>query len=134
MTAFLKPLMTAVALVLVTISAASAADPKLVLNLWATRPAENQATNEVERDTTTAKDGFVAGKSVIRLGHVSNPTLAIYPPSSGKNNGTAVLVCPGGGYNILAMDLEGTEVCDWLNSIGVTGVLLKYRVPRQQGT
>jgi len=44
-----------------------------------------------------------------------------------------VLVCPGGGYHILAMDLEGTEVCDWLNSIGVTAVLLKYRVPKREG-
>jgi acetyl esterase/lipase len=44
-----------------------------------------------------------------------------------------VLVCPGGGYNILALDLEGSEVCDWLNSIGVTGVLLKYRVPARKG-
>jgi len=47
-------------------------------------------------------------------------------------SGTAVIVCPGGGYSILAYDLEGTEICEWLNSIGVTGVLLKYRVPRRR--
>jgi len=75
---------------------------------------------------------LIAGKRVIRLGNVSSPTMAVYRPSSEKNTGAAVLVCPGGGYHILAMDLEGTEVCDWLNSIGVTGVLLKYRVPKRK--
>ena len=64
---------------------------------------------------------------------MSKPTIAIYRPAAEKETGAAVMVCPGGGYNILAMDLEGTEVCDWLNSIGVTGVLLKYRVPKRPG-
>jgi acetyl esterase/lipase len=81
-----------------------------------------------EIDTTTAKDRLVAGKPVMRLGNVSAPTITLYPPK-GKNTGAAVAVFPGGGYHILAMDLEGTEVCDWLNSLGVTCVLLKYRVP-----
>jgi acetyl esterase/lipase len=80
---------------------------------------------------TTAKDNLIAGKPLIRLGNVSKPTLTIYRPPTDKQNGTAVLVFPGGGYHILAMDLEGTEVCDWLNSIGVTAALLKYRVPKR---
>ena len=66
---------------------------------------------------------------MIRLGNVSHPAITVYSPPAGRNSGTVVLVCPGGGYHILAYDLEGTEVCNWLNSIGVTGVLLKYRVP-----
>jgi acetyl esterase/lipase len=70
----------------------------------------------------------VAGKPVIRIGNVSAPTLTLYTPS-GKNTGAAVVVFPGGGYRILAIDLEGTEVCDWLTSTGITCVLLKYRVP-----
>jgi len=70
----------------------------------------------------------VAGKPVIRLGNVSAPTLTLYAPPN-KNTGAAVVVFPGGGYHILAIDLEGTEVCDWLNSAGITCVLLKYRVP-----
>jgi len=82
-----------------------------------------------EHDTTTEKDGLIAGKRVIRLGNVSAPTLTIYPAPAASATGAAVLVCPGGAYHILAMDLEGTEVCEWLNSIGVTGALLKYRVP-----
>jgi len=81
-----------------------------------------------EVDTTTAKDNLIAGKAVIRLGNVSKPTITLYTPS-GKNTGAAVVVFPGGSYQILAIDLEGTEVCDWLNSIGVSCVLLKYRVP-----
>lgn len=64
----------------------------------------------------------------MRLGNVSDPTLTLYSPK-GKNSGVAVVVFPGGAYRILAIDLEGTEVCDWLNSIDVTCVLLKYRVP-----
>jgi acetyl esterase/lipase len=68
------------------------------------------------------------GKPVAMVGNVSNPTMTIYSPK-GKNTGAAVVVFPGGGYRILAMDLEGTEVCEWLASKGITGVLLKYRVP-----
>jgi acetyl esterase/lipase len=66
---------------------------------------------------------------VVRLTDVSKPTLAVYKPDSAKDTGAAVLVFPGGGYKRLAIDLEGTEVCDWLNSIGMTCVLVKYRVP-----
>ena len=71
---------------------------------------------------------LVAGKQWIAMGHVSKPTITVYPPK-GENTGAAVVIFPGGGYQILAMDLEGTEVCDWLTARGVTCVLLKYRVP-----
>ena len=71
---------------------------------------------------------------MVRLTDVGNPTITVYLPPKEKNTGAAVLVFPGGGYSILAYDLEGTEVCEWLNSIGVTGVLLKYRVPARAGT
>jgi len=87
-----------------------------------------------EKDTTTDKDKLIAGRRVARITGVSNPTITVYPAPKEKNTGAAVLVFPGGGYNILAYDLEGTEVCEWLNSIGVTGVLLKYRVPARRGT
>lgn len=71
---------------------------------------------------------LIARKPVASIGKVSKPTMAVYSPS-GKNTGAAVVVFPGGGYRILAIDLEGTEVCDWLTSKGITCVLLKYRVP-----
>ena len=64
---------------------------------------------------------------------MTKPTITLFRPAADKDTGAAVIVCPGGGYSILAYDLEGTEVCDWLNSIGVTGVLLKYRVPGRGG-
>lgn len=86
-----------------------------------------------EADTTKPTDNLVGGRRLVRLGNVSVPTIAVYKPPKEKDTGAAVVVFPGGGYSILAMDLEGTEVCDWLNSIGVTGVLLKYRVPARPG-
>lgn len=86
-----------------------------------------------EKDTSGANGALVAGHSVIRLGNVSVPTLTVYRPAKAKDTGAAVLVFPGGGYSILAMDLEGTEICEWLNTIGITGVLVKYRVPARPG-
>jgi acetyl esterase/lipase len=74
------------------------------------------------------EDRLVAGKPWISVTNVSQPTMTVYPPN-GINTGTAVVVFPGGGYMALAIDLEGTEVCDWLTSKGITCVLLKYRVP-----
>ncbi len=79
-------------------------------------------------DATQVKDHLVAGRPWVAVGHVSRPTMTVYSPT-GKNTGAAVVVFPGGGYEILAIDLEGTEVCDWLTSKGITCVLLKYRVP-----
>ncbi len=71
---------------------------------------------------------LIAGKPVVIVTNVSQPTMTVYSPK-GRNTGVAVVIFPGGGYRVLAMDLEGTEVCDWLTSKGITGVLLKYRVP-----
>lgn len=70
----------------------------------------------------------VAGKPWHYISNVSKPTMTIYSPK-GKNTGAAVVVFPGGGFHILAIDLEGTEICDWVTSQGMTCVLLKYRVP-----
>jgi acetyl esterase/lipase len=98
------------------------------LPLWPHGAPGAQPNPAPEVDTTTAKDNLIAGRPIIRLGNVSTPTITLYQPK-GKNTGSAVVVFPGGGYHILAIDLEGTEVCDWLNSKGITCVLLKYRVP-----
>ena len=70
---------------------------------------------------------------VIRLTNVTRPSVTVFRPPADKANGAAVVVCPGGGYNILAWNKEGTAICQWLNGHGVTGVLLKYRVPRRPG-
>ena len=98
------------------------------LELWPHGAPGAPANPPPEADTTTAKDNLIAGKPLIRLGNVSAPTLTLYSPAA-KNTGAAVVVFPGGAYRILAIDLEGTEVCDWLNTAGITCVLLKYRVP-----
>lgn len=74
-------------------------------------------------DTLTPK-----GKPLVWVRNVSQPTMTVYLPK-GKNTGVAMVVFPGGGYNELAMNLEGTEICDWLTSQGITAILLKYRVP-----
>ena len=77
---------------------------------------------------TRPNEHLVAGRPWTYIQNVSRPTLTVYSPK-GRNTGAAVMVFPGGGYQILAIDLEGTEVCDWLTSRGITCVLLKYRVP-----
>jgi acetyl esterase/lipase len=100
----------------------------LTLPLWPGTPPGEPANMPPEVDMNAAKTKTMAGRPYIRLGNVSTPTLTLYKPA-GRNSGAAVLVFPGGGYQILSIDLEGTEVCDWLNSIGVTCVLVKYRVP-----
>lgn len=119
------PLVTAI---LLTAAPLLAADP---IPLWPdTAPGETSPIGD-EVDITKPTDKEVGGKRLIRLGNVSKPTITVFPAPKDKNTGAAVVVCPGGGYGILALDLEGTEVCEWLNSIGVTGVLLKYRVPKR---
>jgi len=101
--------------------------------IWPGAAPGDTGTLGPEVDTSKAGEGLIAGRPIIRLGNVSTPTITVYRPPAGKANGAAVVVFPGGGFNILALDLEGTEVCQWLNSEGVTGVLLKYRVPKRPG-
>jgi len=77
---------------------------------------------------TARVGGGIAGRPVTMIENVERPTMTVYP-AKGANTGAAVLVFPGGGYRALAIDLEGSEVCDWLTPKGVTCVVLKYRVP-----
>ena len=93
--------------------------------------APGEQTKLIEK--ALPEGGKVGGASVLRLSGVSDPTITIYPASDEVATGAAIVVCPGGGYEILAYDLEGDEICQWLNEIGVTAVLLKYRVPRRTG-
>jgi acetyl esterase/lipase len=75
----------------------------------------------------------VANETVLRVTDVCEPTITIYNASEELASGSAMIVCPGGGYHLLAYDLEGDEVCLWLNELGITAFLLKYRVPRREG-
>jgi len=86
------------------------------------------AARSTAPETTAVVSNLVAGKPWVAVERVAQPTMTVYP-ARGKNTGVAVVVFPGGGYKVLAIDLEGTEVCDWLASRGITAVLLKYRVP-----
>ncbi len=96
--------------------------------LWPGTPPDAKPMPKPETEGQTKS--LVAGKPWTWVAYVSQPTMTIYPPH-GKNTGAAVVVLPGGGFEVLAIDLEGTEVCDWLTSAGITCVLLKYRVPSE---
>jgi acetyl esterase/lipase len=105
---------------------AGAAEPTVV-KLWPGKAPGETKDIGAEKYQETKKGQL----EVKRLANVSEPTIAIYSPPKDKNTGVAVVVAPGGGYNILAIEHEGTDVCEWLNKLGVTAVLLKYRVPRR---
>jgi acetyl esterase/lipase len=94
--------------------------------IWPGTPPNARPAKVPEKSSTA--DNLVAGKPWTAIENVSVPTITVYSPK-GRNTGAAVVVFPGGGYEILAIDLEGSEVCDWLVERGITCVLLKYRVP-----
>ena len=96
--------------------------------IWPGTPPDPRPNTPPEKTELSAANDLVAGKQVTSIYNVTRPTMTVYSPT-GHNTGAAVVVFPGGGYTILAIDLEGTEVCDWLISRGITCVLLKYRVP-----
>jgi acetyl esterase/lipase len=124
----MKRLLFAIGCVVALASVAAADKP---LDVWPGKaPGE---TGEVGKETTTeSKPGDK--NPVKRVTNVTEPTLTVFRPAKDKDVGAAVVIAPGGGYGILAWDLEGEEVAEWLNSIGVTGIVLKYRVPRRPGT
>ena len=117
---------------ILAVSLASAAEP-IPIHLWPHGAPGEAGSLGPEKNTTKPSDRPVAGRPVIRLGDVSDPTITVYRAAKPADSHPGVILFPGGAYNILAMDLEGTEVCHWLNSQGITAVLLKYRVPRRKG-
>jgi acetyl esterase/lipase len=115
------------------IAAAAQAAPIGPIPLWPGQAPGEKGNIGHEYDTTTDQDRLAGGKRVMRITNVTVPTLTVYQPPQDKRTGAAVPVFPGGGYRIVAWDIEGTEICAWLNSIGVTGILVKYRVPAREG-
>jgi acetyl esterase/lipase len=101
----------------------------MTMNLWPGAPPGAPVNLPSESSTTTGH-GSIAGRPTLWVSNVTTPTITLYKTkNAGNAPGPAIVVFPGGAYRILAIDLEGTEVCDWLNTIGVNCVLLKYRVP-----
>jgi acetyl esterase/lipase len=96
-----------------------------VVPLWPDGVPNSQQSDEVET-RTMGDDG------VLRIEYVQVPDITVYAPPAEKNSGRAVIICPGGGYAIQAVNIEGTAVAEWLNGIGVTGIVLKYRLPHSK--
>ncbi|WP_395716170.1 alpha/beta hydrolase [Prosthecobacter sp.] len=101
-----------------------AAEP-IVVKLWPGGAPEKPGV-KIEAEKEIPKKN---ADDVMRITNVTDPMITVFKPE--KPNGTAVLVCPGGGYGILAYEHEGSQVCDFLTKHGVTGILLKYRVPKR---
>jgi acetyl esterase/lipase len=117
-------------------SSAPAAEKPLVVNVWPGKVPGDVGISGEEKFIELKVDGKpyeVAGKPTKWLTNVSKPTLTLFHAPKDKDTGVAMLICPGGGYHNLGWDVEGEEVAAWLNSIGVTGVILKYRCPRRPG-
>ena len=113
-------------LLLGSVLSTQAIEPWKTLKLW----PKNAPGEQGDIGPEAPRPERPGQKKVIRIENVSVPTLSIFKPM--KPNGAAVVICPGGGYSILAWDLEGTEVAQWLNGIGITALVLKYRVPRRK--
>jgi len=112
---------------------ALAAGPSMVVELWPDKPPDENAPIGPERIRSSEKldrSQVEVTESTTLITDVSRPTLSIFSPEKAKDTRTAILICPGGGYWNLYWQLEGEEVASWLNSIGATGIILKYRVPR----
>ena len=95
----------------------------LILNVWKGKVPGSIESPRFKEDTVREENGK------IRISKVINPTITIYFPEKRKANGTAVIICPGGGYSRLSMDNEGSDIVGWLNQNGITCILLKYRLP-----
>jgi len=121
---------TLIALASTLLATALLAAEPLVIDVWPEGKVPGEPSGIGEEREEPQKPGQ---KEVRRITNVTRPTVTVFPAPKETNTGAAVLIAPGGGYNILAWDLEGTEVAEWLNSIGVTGIVLKYRVPRRPG-
>lgn len=98
--------------------------PSQVIDVWTDGKMPGNATSEPESDMPAKPDG------VQRITNISRPTLSVFPAKNKK--ASAVIVCPGGGYNYVTYNKEGVEVAEWLNSLGITALVLKYRTPKNR--
>jgi len=115
-----------VLLILLLLSTDLFSQNKQTIQLWPGKvPGETEAKHPpIQTDNTK---GFVT-----RITDITDPAIVIYPAPAYNNNGAGVIICPGGGYNILAIDKEGYEIAEWLNTLGFSAFVLQYRVPKKQ--
>jgi acetyl esterase/lipase len=128
----MRPIRCGLAACLLFIGPYRADAQKLMVLLWQNGNPEPSNVVGPEIDPTTDRDRVVSGKVTVRVTNVSSPSMEIYLPEAAKNIGAAALVLPGGSYVRLAYNIEGTEVCDWLNQLGMACLLVKYRVPEKE--
>ena len=124
-----KPLVFTLAFLIGSFSQTTIAQENAEVAIW----PQGLPAGAADFDAEKAK-ALIAATKVHPQGHilfVDTPTITVYPASSELANGAAVVVCPGGGYNVLAWQHEGVDLARWLNSMGVTAFILKYRVPRR---
>jgi len=114
-----------IAALLMTCEATAA--PPIVFDLWSGKPPGDLPVRGAEK--TFIRTSTIYGTNLL-ITNVTKPTLTVYVPPQGNNTGTAVVICPGGGYWDLYWEGEGEQVASWLNSQGMTAIILKYRVPR----
>ena len=108
---------------LLLLSISTYAQKREIIYLWPDKvPGELKEKQPPVIDTSK-------NDKILRFDEVTNPAIEVFLPDKAINNGSAVIVCPGGGYNILAYDLEGTEIASWLNKLGFTAFVLQYRIP-----
>ena len=121
--------MKRLACALLTLMATAVTAQQHTLPLWPNGNPEPSTFTGPETDPTNDANRMVSGKATVRVANVSHPTLSVYLPPKATATGAALLVFPGGAYKYLAWNHEGTEVCEWANSIGLACLLVKYRVP-----
>ncbi|HMO65592.1 MAG TPA: alpha/beta hydrolase, partial [Verrucomicrobiota bacterium] len=126
----LQPWWVGVYCVLLLAGRVTCAAPPEVLALWPGPVPGDHGDIGPERARAPSESPARTAKWIT---NVTEPAVTVIRPDPEKNTGAAVVICPGGGYWNLAWDLEGEEVAAWLNTLGVTGVVLKYRVPRRPG-
>ncbi len=117
---------TRLVLIAVFMASAAFAQEKTIIHLW---PGQVPGENTPKHPAVVTPD---SSNQVIRLTDVTDPTLTVFSPVVPNSSGAAVIVCPGGGYQILAENLEGNEIAEWLNKMGYTAFVLQYRVPKKK--
>lgn len=122
----MKTTFTLLTALLAPLAGLYAAETPMVLKVWPAGKMPGVGSAAPEMEAASKGDG------VIRVTNVSEPTLTVFPAPSTTFSTPAVIICPGGGYQILAMNKEGTEIAAWLNTLGITGIVLKYRVPNNR--